>query len=50
MGRACAGTDDRETRTMSNGQTTTEDQILRCKGCDNEFVWSVGEQAFYAEQ
>ena len=27
-----------------------EDKILRCKDCGNEFVFTAGEQEFYAEK
>jgi CxxC-x17-CxxC domain-containing protein len=26
-----------------------QDRTLRCASCDEEFVWTAGEQAFYAE-
>ncbi|MDY4222620.1 MAG: zinc-ribbon domain containing protein, partial [Candidatus Faecousia sp.] len=27
-----------------------EDKTLKCKDCGNEFVFTAGEQAFYAER
>ena len=30
--------------------TMYEDKVLVCKDCGNEFVWTAGEQAFYAER
>lgn len=27
-----------------------EDKTLTCKNCGNEFVWTAGEQEFYAER
>ena len=31
-------------------QTMYEDKTLVCKDCGNEFIFSAGEQAFYAEK
>lgn len=27
-----------------------EDQVFECRDCHNQFVWTAGEQAFYAEK
>lgn len=27
-----------------------EDKTLKCKDCGNEFVWTAGEQEFYASK
>lgn len=35
---------------MSDTPETSADQTLTCKDCRNPFVFSVGEQTFYAER
>lgn len=31
-------------------QATYEDRVLTCRDCGQEFVWTSGEQAFYASK
>jgi len=35
---------------MSETNTNYEDKNLTCVNCNNEFTFSAGEQAFYAEK
>ncbi|MDQ2741478.1 MAG: zinc-ribbon domain containing protein [Chloroflexota bacterium] len=31
-------------------QTQQEDRVLHCRDCDTDFIWTAGEQAFYASK
>lgn len=31
-------------------QTSYEDRVLQCRDCGNEFIWTAGEQEFYASK
>ena len=35
---------------MGEPETTFEDKTLECEDCKGEFVWSAGEQEFFAEK
>ncbi len=39
-----------EAKPEPKGEDQYEDKVLKCKDCGKDFVWTAGQQAFYAEK